>query len=185
VRKGLRVKDVARVELPTGHGLFVPRCAVLCTVRNVRIANVHLTGGRYDDPQAHLQPDIKNLQIQRLLDCDKPPDIVVGDLNGEPGPLPDSVRAYERSLPTRAALRFPTFFAGGHETLEKAGFTPALSKYGKPFLTSVFHTSPDWIYYRPRRGCAQLVGHLSLVPFTKPPVASDHDALLARFTTGK
>jgi hypothetical protein len=68
------------VPLPTADGTFVPRSAVVCTVNGICIANVHLTGGRYDDLKAHLASDIKDQQLRYLVDaCD--PDVIVGDFN--------------------------------------------------------------------------------------------------------
>jgi endonuclease/exonuclease/phosphatase family metal-dependent hydrolase len=187
VKRGLVVKDTAVVTLPSAEGRFVPRCALLCTVKGVRIANLHLTGGRYDDRQAHVAPDIKDLQVHRVLQLDprRAPDIVVGDLNGQPGLLPPSAVAYQATLPSMAAKSFPAFFSGGHATLRNAGYQPVLSRTSEPHVTSVFGTSPDWIYVRPRPGL-QSAGPSTRVNFTRTDsVVSDHDAVMARFILTK
>ncbi len=162
---------------------FVPRCASVCTVKGVRIANVHLSGGRFDDVLAHEAEDIKAAQLERVLK-EESPDIVIGDFNGSPA-FPDSMRAYvDTRLPPAAKGSFPKFFSSGHSLLGAHGYTAVLREDGLPYVTSIFDTSPDWIYFS-RRVLQGVVGHLRRVDFTSSTdgkhMASDHDALLATF----
>ncbi len=159
---------------------FVPRCASMCSVRGVRIANVHLTGGRYDDVKAHVAEHVKSTQLQKLLEVDAP-DVVVGDFNGSPHVSSETIGPYQETLPAEARDKFKAFFVGGHDLLRLNGFMAVAREDGSAYVTSIFGTSPDWMYYSPR--VVQGVrGYLRKVDFTTPPHrASDHDALVATF----
>lgn len=152
----------------------------MCTVRGVRIATVHLTGGRYDDVKAHVAGHVKSTQLQKLLEVDAP-DIVVGDFNGSPHVSLETIGPYQDTLPAEARDGFPAFFVGGHDLLHLNGYVAVAREDGSAYVTSIFGTSPDWMYYSPRvvQGVS---GHLRKVDFTTPPHrASDHDALVATF----
>ena len=175
--KAKAVWGAREVPLPTADGTFVPRSAVVCTVNGICIANVHLTGGRYDDLKAHLAPDIKDQQLRYLVDaCD--PDVIVGDFNGQPE-LTSAVASYVDSFPEDPKLAFSAFFTGGHAYLRTCGYRHAAPRSRRqPVVTSVFGTCPDWIYCRSCK-LVQRPFFVYKVSCTTAPVLSDHDALLA------
>ena len=66
----------------------VVRCASIVRLpcSGLILANVHLCGGRYDDPSWRKLRDVKTKQIQALVLKAKP-DLLVGDFNGERTPF--------------------------------------------------------------------------------------------------
>ena len=127
-------------------GCKTPRCVSYVTVKGVKIANTHLCGGRFDDE--HFK-QLKNTKVNEMSEIVRQkPDIVVGDFNGEPGDVVESLNGYNlfSSLTPNEKKVFMVYFNSVHAVLQKSGYTPAYSveEIGP---TSTYGGTPDWIYH--------------------------------------
>lgn len=59
------------------------RCAVISIFDGIKIANVHVLGGRFEDKEYKSLQDAKKNQLEQLVNTYKP-DIIVGDFNSGP-----------------------------------------------------------------------------------------------------
>ncbi len=87
VRNGIKVTHSTRDLVRTVNEDAVQRCFASATIQlhgtPITIASVHLTGGRFDDKEAILNPEYtlqKLHQIQDVVEKDNP-DIICGDFN--------------------------------------------------------------------------------------------------------
>ena len=174
VQQGLPVAAATTTPLAQGFHI-VPRCACVVTVAGVTIANVHLSGGRYDDAQAPRNPTLKTQQVAALVEAYHP-DLIMGDFNGEPT-VPDVLKSYLHHINVPVAV-FQPYFTAGHAYLRDSGYhaVPATSLTGSP-VTSKFGTTPDWVYYLPTRLAA---AEARVVDFVTEDF-TDHNAIVARF----
>ena len=172
----------SKIENITSNSLADKRCAVFALIEGVLIANVHLTGGRYDDQNYSKLGEIKRDQLQKVLAAD--PDIILGDFNGDLilADQLDSYSAYSSLTPSNQD-EFRKYWIAGHKLLSDTGYVRV------PFIeeTSVFGVRSDHIYYKPDR--VELVNK-QMVPFIardtgkgvgKTMRYSDHDGLLVTF----
>lgn len=172
VRTGLGVGACTVVDLPV-HSLEVPRCAAVAEVQGIRVANVHLSGGRYDDKYADSIRDIKEAQLEAVLALR--PHVVVGDFNGQPQvPKTPSMDAYISSLRVTEG-GFAAMFTGGHALLRRSGYAAAL--LAEASATSIFGTVPDWVYYLPPR---LQPTRIRVEDFTSGDL-TDHNAVVVTF----
>ena len=162
------------VVLPTPPDM-VPRCAAVTTLASgTCIANVHLSGGRYDDKQADRVRLLKTGQLRATLGFR--PDIVLGDFNGQPlVPDTDSMKEYVKSLGV-SEYGFVALFTGGHVFLRQRGYAAVPLDPGAS--TSMFGTTPDWVYYRPERLEPTRV---RVEDFVSGDALTDHNAIVATF----
>lgn len=160
---------------------LVPRCAAVVNVQGVCIANVHLSGGRFDDAKAAYLLGLKTRQLETVLQ--RSPDIVVGDFNGEPV-VGRVANAYAKTLDKLVSeAEFKSFYTDGHALLRKQGYAPVLPGKGQSEapVTSMFGTTPDWIYYNTASiKTAEVEDPLQMVDFLGAGL-SDHNALVATF----
>ncbi len=177
------VTDTRVLNLSINTSYFAPRCATIITYMGVKIANTHLTGGRYDDKWYNMSnikgEQIKSRQIKFILT--ENPDIIVGDFNGEPTKS-DSLDVYPlfEFLNKNEQNMFLSYWTAGHSDLINSDYLPVkIYEY-----TSIYNNNPDWIYYNSNK--------IELVTKKPPFVAkffgsslssdySDHNAIIASF----
>lgn len=143
----------------------------------VRIANVHLSGGAYEDATyAMTMPNIKAHEIEKVLRVVQPC-MVVGDLNGERDPkfATKQLVAYRPYAAAKDQQRYLHYHCAAHAPLEKAGLTASCTE-NAICPTSVHGGVPDWIYYDKQHitqvGQAQRINTLHI---------TDHCAIIAHF----
>lgn len=118
----------------------VPRCSVLVEYKNIRMANVHLCGGRYDDPEYENLKDVKERELGEMLKHN--PNIILGDFNGEEDV--SSIKNYYlyKNLSGEEKKLFEKYYSSGHSFLKDNKYKT--KKFG---ITSKFGGTPDWMYY--------------------------------------
>jgi len=150
----------------------VGRCAVMVQVANgVTIANVHLSGGRFDDIHFRHLIHTKTMQLRTVVEKWHP-DIICGDFNGEPNIRSLRTHPVFKTLSTTDKLLYAKYHTDGHHYLKKEGYVSVNMEKS----TSRFGGTPDHIYFNPN---AVKLHQLSLVPFLD---LSDHNGIWARFT---
>ena len=169
VKVGLPVRDCGTLSLTTS-GRSAPRCCTYGTVCGVTVANVHLTGGRFDDLNLASNVTAKADQVTQIMSTVHP-HVILGDFNGEPT-LSGSLSEYATSLSTAvSASDVEEYFTGCFKTMERSGFVVQPS----PGSTCAFGTSPDWICTRPEAvECSTPI----VVDFMGTKL-SDHDGVVA------
>lgn len=76
------IEEVKNLNITTN--CRVPRCAVYMKINNVSLVNIHLCGGRFDDPYYNDLQDTRHNQIKSIFDqLGFVPDLIVGDFNTE------------------------------------------------------------------------------------------------------
>ena len=169
VRKGLKTKKIGSFSdtkiCPT------KRCLLVVEVGGIRIANVHLCGGRYDDENFEKAIDSKENELHRLVDKFSP-DIVAGDFNGEPIKVPTKYDLY-KNLDRAGKKLYKQYYSSGHSYLKEQGYTRVASKG----ITSVYGGTPDWFYYD--SGVLKNKGMKKLMAIRDE--YSDHNGLIAKF----
>ena len=170
-----------RSALPRAEGVQVSRCAVGAVLGGVRVANAHLTGGRFDDPLALKSTenaDIKARQARAVVGRLRP-QVFVGDFNGEPKSA--SALAAWRKYPLFQNLKsgaqraqFFRYMGSHHDALTAAGFD-AVSDARKHGATTSYGVTPDHVYVL-KSACSERVRRMPL----RAEKLSDHDALEVR-----
>jgi endonuclease/exonuclease/phosphatase family metal-dependent hydrolase/uncharacterized protein (DUF1810 family) len=179
-RKCCFKKERFTTRVATAH-TFVAKGGGPC----VTIANVHLSGGR-DDEQSNCNGigdneliEVKQELIQRLLELQAPPDIVVGDFNSDMGYYTTNQDNLEQlqfltdECRWTSDKRIRIWNSAPFCLLESNGYK---SQYNG-VRTSRFGNTPDAVWYTGNLICEKqdVVGLIGAD-------ISDHDALMARFT---
>ena len=152
------------------------RCATIVDVGGIRIANMHLSGGRDDDRFYKALAQEKAEQIKEVVKKWQP-DIILGDLNAESSEHEARMTLMRynlyRNLQPFEKEEFLKFYLCGHKALESLGYkTVQTEQQVRP--TSVYGGVPDWIYVKADSKCS-LVGVEKLQTI---PKLSDHNALI-------
>ncbi|KNC87828.1 hypothetical protein SARC_00085 [Sphaeroforma arctica JP610] len=161
----------------------VDRSAVVVQYNGLSIANVHLTGGRFDDRGFEAYVDAKSREIDNIV-SKWDPDLVVGDFNADTT-VHQADRAGQAlvcgytSLPQSTKATFRSYYGDVHTRLEQWGYR-ACTPTVPPYQTSVYGGMVDWIYQRASRipdgplvtRCVDAIG----------PRISDHNAVVAMWT---
>ena len=168
--------EALAVKVNVTAGCTVPRCATCIRVDGrIVIANVHLCGGRFDDPHYKRLQNTKALALQNLLDAVHP-DIIVGDFNGEQSTdaATKTLQNYPlfRNLKPTEKVEFLQYFQSAHRLLEQSGYEPAFIEAGlQP--TNKFGGVSDWVYIR-----RSLKATVRSVTVINALACSDHNAVL-------
>ena len=65
----------------------MPRCAIVLTIDGLVIVNLHMCGGRYDDPMFQDEKETKKEQILAVIQAiGRNSDLIIGDFNSEADP---------------------------------------------------------------------------------------------------
>jgi len=135
-----------------------PRCWAISEItingRHVKVASIHLSGGRFDDI-ASLTGDnymVKTNQIRKLLE--ERPDIVCGDLNTKLVP-PEEDKYFNELLKSqnKASTRslnekWRIWMYGLDDVFKESGYVSVFEGKEAPD-TSIFGGTVDMIYYKP------------------------------------
>jgi endonuclease/exonuclease/phosphatase family metal-dependent hydrolase len=135
-----------------------PRCWAISEIpivgKKVKVASIHLSGGRFDDIASLSDENylIKTNQIHKLLE--EKPDIVCGDLNTKlvrpevddyfNGLLKADNKSYTRSI----ADKWNTWMYGLDKVFKESGYNSVFEGSEAP-VTSIFGGTVDMIYYKP------------------------------------
>lgn len=164
------VRDRGALSLPGEPA----RCATAIKLADgLILANVHLSGGRYDDPEFSSLLTIRADQLRAVI-TKFSPDIIVGDFNGEPSKA--SAKAILANYPLYGALSasdknlFLEYYLSGHQYLKSQGYRLVTARTG---TTSAFGGKPDHVYVRTS---IRAVGAPKVVNAIKAGV-SDHNAI--------
>jgi endonuclease/exonuclease/phosphatase family metal-dependent hydrolase len=143
-----------------------PRCWAISEIpingKKVKVASIHLSGGRFDDI-ASLTHDnylVKTNQIHKLLE--EEPDIVCGDLNtklvrpkvddyfkGLPKPEDKASTTVSTRTTKSIADKWDKWMYGLDEVFKKFGYISVFEGRKAPD-TSIFGGTVDMIYYNPK-----------------------------------
>jgi len=146
----------------------------------VKIANVHLAGGRCDD--WYFEPGTRRDFMQALIKKEDP-DIIMGDFNGSPlaiqGQLlkksPCATRNLEHYQPYAAdPVRFLAWKAESFEILDKAGYVATSDEFRE---TSIYGDMVDWIFVKKER--FQVTQHWIVEMFGEETLKNPHELELA------
>jgi len=173
-----RPKKIERLDI--SDNCPVGRCAVIVTLSNgIKLANVHLCGGRFDDRQFRRLRNVKEEQLQSLVELHDP-DMIVGDFNGEPSVGP-SLRTHPvyMGLNDEDRALYETYHTSGHSYLLSKGYADVLSSLMTFVPTSRFGGQPDHIYFKSKSSGIRLT-KTEIVSFQG---LTDHQGILARFTS--
>lgn len=130
-----------------------PRCGSTVTIKKhgntVKITNLHLTGGRYDDEQYYRSENVKEAQIKQVFKGS--PSIIVGDFNSEieeSDALTQLAKypLYEK-LNIKDKKKFLTYYQSWANEISKANYHVAFQA-ANIGPTSRFGGNPDWCLYR-------------------------------------
>jgi endonuclease/exonuclease/phosphatase family metal-dependent hydrolase len=140
---------------------IVDRCASIATIKGVVIANVHLTGGGYEDKNYFKAINTKKKQVEQVLNTFSP-DIILGDFNSEfDSDLAsafiderfdegDLARLKSQRGGTNAITRYKKYYSSWTELFKDEGgydyYSPAYTER-EIGPTSDKGGNPDWIIY--------------------------------------
>jgi len=151
------------------------RCATYAIVKGLVIANVHLTGGRFDDINAAILGRVKQTQLWKIVKHTSP-DIILGDFNGD-NAVNMQLNSYDPYLNDPDV--FGRYWTAGHKFLVDQGYIRV------PFdgPTTIFGTRSDHVYYK--IGKIKSVKSQKIVMYTaygdKSMKYSDHNGLFVTF----
>ncbi len=113
----------------------------------IKIVNTHLTGGRFEDPNYKSLLDIKDKQIQYIIDYCKPT-IIVGDFNGDYKNITKQMVGHPvfKKISKADKELFKIFWSGGHAICKGYEY----ERVNLNYVTSMYDTRPDHIYYLPK-----------------------------------
>lgn len=147
------------------------RCASFANFKGIRISNIHLTGGRFDDLEFLLLKNVKDSQLASVIQ--QKPDIIVGDFNGNNEPEPINYM----SLDHEERKLFEIYWTAGHQYLIDHGYTRAVLHNDKGICkTSIFGSCVDHIYYK-----EDMVKMIEGGIETFSPLFTDHNAVTMTF----
>lgn len=182
------------IEL-TGKKEHHPRCwaisEILIKDKPVKVASIHLSGGRFDDI-ASLEGNnymVKTNQIHKLLE--ENPDIVCGDLNTKLVPpeedkyfldLPFEGTTVRNHLPNESlTTKWKTWMYGLDSLFKESGYKSVFENSVAPD-TSIFGGTVDMIYYKPSiLTCSNGYAVSGAINFGKR-ILSDHAPVTASFS---
>jgi len=172
------IKDTISFPLPPSNP---QRYCVCVNYDGIIIANTHLTGGRYDDINFKYITNIKDKQIQHIIDKTNPL-IILGDFNGDE---PKSERTHKsltnyhffNKLNKIDKKIFLEFWSGGHSILKDNNYQNVFNHFDEIFTTSIFNTNPDHIYYKKENISFQDLEIIDTITNNY----TDHNALLVTF----
>lgn len=133
------------------------RCAALSKFRNILMASVHLSGGRFDDKEFKKLGELKEKQLSKLVELGV--DIIAGDFNGD---------ISIDKLTSKGKDAFDKYWTAGHGMLKGKG-------YSRVDLDGSTSARVDHIYYKDSKLKlldAKIIDCLDV---------SDHNGLLAKF----
>lgn len=176
LRSTINYKDIPSITFFPQQISDTPRCITLCEIEGMVVANVHLTGGRFEDPQFKNLIDDK-VNIMKELITKYKPDIIAGDLNGEPKPSESFIKHIKERIDVTLEnlCEYWCYYACVHSYLVKKGYRPAYTMKEIGATSSRFGTTPDWVYHRPGLKVTQVKNLQSLGKL------SDHTGVLVTF----
>ncbi len=151
----------------------VGRCGVMLQVlNNLKIATVHLCGGRFDDKNFTRLQHVKTKQLRKVVETWHP-DIIAGDFNGEPNSVSLKTHPVYKELNPVFKRIYEKYHSDGHAYLLENGYVSALNSSLKP--TSRFGGNPDNIYFKPD---IVVLKKISIIDFLD---LTDHNGIFATF----
>lgn len=132
-----------------GNYLSIPRCVSIVEIninkKPIKIANIHLSGGKFEDQKYYLNLNNKDIQMSSIID-NYHPDIVTGDFNGsiDMDFFPYNYDFFKSLKTNEEKINFIRFFQGGHLPLI---FNNYISDSSKNFTTP-YNNKVDYIYYK-------------------------------------
>lgn len=164
--------DARRVNVTAGCP--VRRCAAVIRCAGLVVANVHLCGGRFDDPSFRSLVHAKSKALERLLDA-ADPDVVVGDFNAERSEqrVTANLSGYDlyRQLKGTQREEFVRYYRACHDVMDARGYAPAFDD--AMLQTNAFGGLSDWVYVR-----THLLPRVRRVEVIPALHCSDHNAVL-------
>jgi len=182
IDKDIQLANTIYTSLPVQHsetlnltGCPVGRCAVMIEIQYpipLRIVNVHLCGGRYDDRRFRQLIHVKEQQLKQVVGKWHP-DVIVGDFNGQLEPKNLDTHPVYRQLTLESdKLLYVTYHTSGHDYLKSQDYKPVSNQE----KTSRFGGTPDWIYIRKNIN----ISKAEIVPFLH---LTDHNGILVHVTS--
>ena len=173
-----------------------PRCWAISEIpingKKVKVASIHLSGGRFDDIASLSDENylVKTNQIHKLLK--ENPDIVCGDLNTKlvrpevddyfNGLSKADNKAYTRTVIDK---KWNTWMYGLDKVFIESGYISVFKDREAPD-TSIFGGTVDMIYYNPKLlTCSNSYAVDGAIELGKPfgkRILSDHAPIKAEFT---
>lgn len=181
----IMVKDDDRSVTDSGHALFdmtgyqgIPRrCYASATYKALKIANIHLSGGRFEDPGYATNLHLRDKQVSQLVDYD----IVAGDFNSSPQEeaFPDSHPVLQNITDPYQRILFKEYMQSGHKPLIDAGMSKI--HIGEP--TDPYGGKPDNVYYRSDKIRVKDISYLKAMGSGKGSSTfyTDHNGLIIDF----
>lgn len=179
VRKSRALVVTGSGTLALDNGGGVDRCVAYAVVNDVKIANTHLQGGRFEDVEYASLQTVKSREVVQII-RELKPDVIVGDFNGgKPETAERTLRDHPvyRSLSVEAKEQFVTYYAGVHTTLRTLGYASAYEEEDVK-TTSIFGGVPDWIYVNPKVVVVQ--GGPTVLSDVLRDQLSDHAGVITR-----
>lgn len=171
---------------PTYRAAMIQTYIHDATKENIKVANVHLCGGRFDETNPEIFKDLNNSKLYVLIKVvGHNPDIIMGDFYSD---LESKTDESGNHLSTNVSFlkglkevewaqdTIKMWNTLPNEYLSKQGYVRAIPEINKR-PTSRFGTTPDAIYYKPDRLKIASSGqeHIHDTP------VSDHDLVWALF----
>jgi endonuclease/exonuclease/phosphatase family metal-dependent hydrolase len=179
----------------TGKKEKHPRCWAISEItineKNVKVASIHLSGGRFDDIASLTDENylVKKNQILQLLE-EENPDIVCGDLNTKLVPPKEDkyfneLLKSENQPSTRLIKKkWNTWMYGLDEVFKRFRYISVFEGRQAPD-TSIFGGTVDMIYYNPDiLTCSKSYAVDGAIELRKR-ILSDHAPIKAEFTFNK
>ena len=125
-----------------------PRCASMSIIEGISIANVHLTGGRFEDVLFRELTETKTKQIKKLIDKHNP-DIILGDFNG-PNKDFSSLDKHPKykDLDDSDKELYREYLSNVHKYLDKTKYVPIYTEKSLGKVTSKYGGVVDWFYIK-------------------------------------
>lgn len=169
------------------------RCCSVVTIGGITIANVHLTGGGYDDELYNSLSTVKKKQVDSVVKKFRP-DILCGDFNSEfdAGAAlaqAQKIPAYVKATTATKKKKFMQYYNDWSNLFRDIKnpnyfYRPAYTE-STVGSTSVYGGVPDWVMFRPDYLTVASVQKLAGIQ--RPPSGklvaglSDHDGVLVTF----
>jgi endonuclease/exonuclease/phosphatase family metal-dependent hydrolase len=171
-----------------------PRCWAISEIpihgKPVKVASIHLSGGRFDDIAALTGNNflVKTHQIRKLLE--EKPDIVCGDLNTklvrpeEDTYLIELLKSENKKSTEAIAKKWRIWMYGLDEIFKEFGYV-SVFKDGEAPETSIFGGTVDMIYYNPLLLTCSKSYAVDGVMKPGKRILSDHAPIKAEFSFTK
>ncbi len=123
------------------------RCAnFVKTNDGLKLANVHLCGGKFDDQKIQNSMNSKEEALRSIVN-EWDPNVIVGDFNGQP--IDEQARRilskYDPYSRAANKSQFEKYWSGGHDFLTRNGYLPFTNNIEQ---TSKYGGMPDWVYVK-------------------------------------